>query len=335
MLKDGGKEALAALGRLTRTARHRASLGKSSIAFHLHLRVSVSSALKLSPLLKMPDLSLICYTRPNDACMGEHCIEECRGWCILAAKHMLTDMKLCSAVCALSLPPARCSDRRALSQDVARLQGFQPVQMLPRSGTPPPRVIGVIESVDSRRPCPLPSSAVSKAGSIGLLSVASLSCKSALSTASTISGSTSPALVDIGNSEEDDAPQTKPLMRCAEWRPPPYEDPWKDHPSIADEDWEAWLADFRELQQKQRQSPRTWERAQRPNLPTSNAQSGTGPSLASWMDAGGPCHQPTRRRPSKLPASCLIGIPDGEATMERVRKAAAKANVQSRSHGGL
>ena len=87
------------------------------------------------------------------------------------------------------------------------------------------------------------------------------------------------------------------------WRPPPYEDPWKDHPSIADEDWEAgavaaigkitdmsveaWLADFRELQQKQRQSatvaksvkrltvlpasrflpgPRTWERAQRPNL---------------------------------------------------------------------
>ena len=87
------------------------------------------------------------------------------------------------------------------------------------------------------------------------------------------------------------------------WRPPPYEDPWKDDPSIADEDWEAgavaatgkitdmsveaWLADFRELQQKQRQSatvaklvkrltvlpasrfrpgPRTWERAQRPNL---------------------------------------------------------------------
>ena len=32
-------------------------------------------------------------------------------------------------------------------------------------------------------------------------------------------------------------------------------------------------------------------------------------------------HNPTFRirngRPSKLPASCLIGIPDGEATMER------------------
>jgi len=128
----------------------------------------------------------------------------------------------------------------------------------------------------------------------------SLPPKSTLSTASTASG--------CGNCDEE---------TCASehhfGRPPVWEDPWKDHPEIAEEDWQAWLADFR---------ARRFEQASPLDGSQSPPSTSVQPAVPSKQTDGAP-DRPARR--TKLPSSCLIGIPDGQLTMERVRRASARA----------